>query len=337
MAWDPTSESFALIHVLPPGLQVLLPPCRDRRTAGDESRPMREERVGGSTEMDGVAVIVEPRRLRRLPFVLANMLEHLPRSSWNVTLWHGPSIQAKLALVQDLQPHSTVLRALRKGRLSLLPLPFEPPKNRIWYNHFTVSDQFWSAFAAPWLLLFEADTVLCPQPSSPLASFQRHLYVGAPWRGREGMNSGLSLWRRDAMAARLAAPLAALLGNHSCCVRPQPLHTVTSATTPAACARNRYIPLPLPSPRQPLLLREPATVTYRYRYRHLGNHSCCVRPQPLHTVAVTVTSAATPAACARNRLCHRRPGLHRPATTWHRLAPPLDTCVLPTARYVTAM
>ena len=39
-----------------------------RRTADDESRPMREERVGGSTEIDGVAVIVEPRRLRRLPF-----------------------------------------------------------------------------------------------------------------------------------------------------------------------------------------------------------------------------------------------------------------------------
>ena len=70
--------------------------------------------------------------------------------------------------------------------------------------------QFWGSFSAPLLLLFEADSVLCPNPHRPLHTFTGYGYVGAPWAPYAGGvfpfwcrnlgscvgNSGLSLWAR---------------------------------------------------------------------------------------------------------------------------------------------
>ena len=89
---------------------------------------------------------------------------------------------------------------------------------RIWYNGFLKSADFWTLFSAPNLLLFEVDSILCPQPSIPLDWWLgRFAYVGGPWHRRVGVgalwcknlvtcigNSGLSLWNRALIAGLLA-------------------------------------------------------------------------------------------------------------------------------------
>lgn len=90
------------------------------------------------------------------------------------------------------------------------------------YNRMLGRSRFWNAFARPWLLLFEGDTVLCPEPTVPLDSFLRaaYPYYGAPWYFNANMcpfwsenntwegqhetcaggNSGLSLYKRPLMS-----------------------------------------------------------------------------------------------------------------------------------------
>ena len=158
----------------------------------------------------GDAVIVEPRRLLRMPLVLHNVRTHLP-SDWRVRHMHRPGAIAAEIARADLLPYPLLSHAIRTGALMLEPLPFDPPgRNRVWYNAYLLSPGFWLHFSSPWLLLFEADAVLCPQPTWALSTFlhRRFMYIGAPWRGPKTppaylrhhivcCNSGLSLWRRD--------------------------------------------------------------------------------------------------------------------------------------------
>ena len=83
-----------------------------------------------------------------------------------------------------------------------------------------LSSTFWSSFSAPTLLLFEADSALCPSPSWPLRAFTGFGYVGAPWAPYRGGwfpfwcrnlqtcvgNSGISLWHRPLLANLTARP-----------------------------------------------------------------------------------------------------------------------------------
>lgn len=91
---------------------------------------------------------------------------------------------------------------------------------RAWYNRMLLSSAFWGSFRAPLLLLFEADTALCPAPTRPLPTFAGYGYVGAPWAPYAGGwfpawcrnlgtcvgNSGLSLWSRLVMENLTARP-----------------------------------------------------------------------------------------------------------------------------------
>ena len=61
---------------------------------------------------------------------------------------------------------------------------------RMWYNDFLKSPEFWNLFSAPNLLIFEVDTILCPQPSVPLEWWLgRFGYVGGPWNRKIGVVS----------------------------------------------------------------------------------------------------------------------------------------------------
>ena len=91
------------------------------------------------------------------------------------------------------------------------------------YNNWLKTLDFWSLWDAPYVLLFEADSVLCPQPTLPLSAWLsgQFAYVGAPWfpRAKAGAKepwpechlgvpccvgvSGLSLWDRDVVSALL--------------------------------------------------------------------------------------------------------------------------------------
>ena len=190
----------------------------------------------------GDAVIVETRRLIRLPLVLLNFRAHLP-TSWPITLVHGPAIGADdvpsgvrliplparpLSAHRFDEFHARRVAAQRagttaRGRKAAQTTPaalaaLTHHVRRRWYNTWLKSPEFWSLFSRPHLLLFEADSVLCPQPDVPLAWWLgRFAYVGGPWLPRASQchvlgddgtpvarcvgNSGLSLWNRALIEA----------------------------------------------------------------------------------------------------------------------------------------
>lgn len=197
----------------------------------------------------GEAVLVEHRRLRRLPALLDHFHSLLP-PSWQITWLHGPhnadlvadspslsdyAAQASLRLLpipkhilseirrgEELAAGAS--RAVRSGAgrtaasTKELWIQRQRAQNAVhdakrrWYNVWLKQPEFWRQFSAPSILLFEADSVLCPRPSLPLEWWVgRYAYVGAPWHPGVGVgkqwcptlrhgccvgNSGLSLWDR---------------------------------------------------------------------------------------------------------------------------------------------
>ena len=173
----------------------------------------------------GDAVIVEPRPLRRLPVVARNVWDQLPQDAWTMHILHGQHVQSRLRHAEEVRP------VVASGRLRLLPLArlldsigiVSTSSSRKWYNAMLLNSAFWRSFRAPLLLLFEADTALCPSPRWPLHAFAGFGYVGAPWApysdnrfphwcrnlGSCVGNSGLSLWSRPTMENVTARPPSA--------------------------------------------------------------------------------------------------------------------------------
>ena len=229
----------------------------------------------------GDAVLVEARRLIRLPALLLHFRENLP-DHWVLTLLHGPTnapdalhgesdvsplrrhvrsggvvlrplpthlhnaalkyscaqraraVAAGLANASDLcatpeeeaAAEATIVAA-RAGRRARRRMPgnfsavvrmnkrhvIEHSVARRWYNAWLQTLEFWTLFRKPYLLLLEADVVLCPNPTIPLDWWAgKFAYVGAPWFHDVGMgsfackqlrccvgNSGFSLWNRARM------------------------------------------------------------------------------------------------------------------------------------------
>ena len=163
------------------------------------------------------ALIVEVRRLVRLPSILLNVRENLPELSWGVTLMHGPRNAEDLWLTTD----RSLKRRIVNGEIRLVPLPAvymasgSALGTREWFNRWARTSSFWlhASLETQHVMLFEADTVLCPQPSVPIEWWVgKYAYVGAPWREHLGAgmfwchkmaccvgNSGLSLWNRELM------------------------------------------------------------------------------------------------------------------------------------------
>ena len=165
----------------------------------------------------GAAVMLEPRRLQKLPIVLLNFRAHLPHS-WTVQLFTASAEREQVA--DDCKAYPLLRRALGDGLLLVRVLPTPQRYTKVWYNMYLTTPNFWRQFDVPWLLLFEPDSSLCPRPDLPLRHFlveDPHVFWGAPWgwlpnstaranapgvsrRSLPVGNSGLSLWRRDVMA-----------------------------------------------------------------------------------------------------------------------------------------
>ena len=216
-------------------------------------RPGTDHQTQNQGRALGEAVIIEVRRLVRLPYVLLNFRRNLP-SDWRITLVHGPQNGGDIwaTPMHELRGH------IRTGSIRLMPLPSDkmlhivkmrPPPNRTslwhhfsqdskanasarsiaaavarvqgdhhrgqiyWYNQWFKQTSFWTSFEASYLLVFEVDAILCPQPTVPISYWiGRYAYVGVPWHRATGAgyfwcklmgccvgNSGLSLWNRDVL------------------------------------------------------------------------------------------------------------------------------------------
>ena len=193
--------------------------------------------------MTGDAVLREVRPLARIPVVLLNVRSTLPTSSWTVHFVHGPR---NTNAVTASPPLAAALASggLRLRRYTIGGLEQDESLDRHVHFNYQKTPEFWRAFAAPMLLLFEPDTVMCPQPHVPLREFSQYAFVGAPWGAyASGLlpawcnnlehcvgNSGFSLWRRDVIAEVLSAPRTS-----SPCTLSAPCHPYSMRCAYACC------------------------------------------------------------------------------------------------------
>ena len=171
----------------------------------------------------GDAVMLEMRALPRLSMTLLNVRANLPERTWRLNFWHGPSnhktvnqteqlTQAVARGTLRLRPYYQILKALGRPTSKGSQLDYRV------HDNFMKSTTFWAhpSLDRPLIILFEPDVVLCPsrQWSARLQDFYGYAFVGAPWPNDNHWcydldecvgNSGLSLWRRDVMAAVLGA------------------------------------------------------------------------------------------------------------------------------------
>lgn len=164
----------------------------------------------------GDAVLREVRPLARLPLALANVRAVLPVDRWMVQFLHGPR-NTDAVLAEPSLARAVTAGTLQLHRYEMGGALVDETLDRHAHFNYQKTARFWRSFGRPLLLLFEPDTVLCPQPRLPLDAFAGYAFTGAPWAAyADGSNpawcynlehcvgnSGLSLWRRDAVADAL--------------------------------------------------------------------------------------------------------------------------------------
>ena len=197
-----------------PAMQVQI----EARMADVQNRLSSQASASG-VAVAGDAVMVEVRENSRNIMVLSNFRSVLP-SQWVVHFWHGPTnseaVRAAPRMASAIATGSLILRRVTVNGVPATAASFTLSN----YQKLLSSVDFWSSFSRQHLLLFEADSVLCPSPSVPLSAFANTSFVGAPWSQSKQVrwaelerafpppqwcfnlqrcvgNSGLSLWRRD--------------------------------------------------------------------------------------------------------------------------------------------
>ena len=181
--------------------------------------------------MHGDAVLLELRSLPRLPDVIGSARAALSET-WMVHFWHGPenhagvrsSLQLAPAIASGMLKLRSLLEMLVASKALTLHKGTVPNLNKMArpIDLFLRSLDFFMApsLTHQWLLLFQVDVAMCPNPTFPLAHFTEQTYIGAPWGANENGryaswcwnleecvgNTGFSLWHRETMVTALSLP-----------------------------------------------------------------------------------------------------------------------------------
>jgi len=139
------------------------------------------------------AIIVEPRKHKALEFVLENFLENLS-NEWDFIICHGNQNES---FARDIINTKLVDNS---SRITLINLNVENLTIQD-YNNLLVSEQFHSYIPTEIFLVFQTDTIICPEYKSYINNYLQYDYVGAPWENinSEVGNGGLSLRRKSKM------------------------------------------------------------------------------------------------------------------------------------------
>lgn len=137
------------------------------------------------------AVIIEPRDHKALEFVLNNFLTNLS-DEWTFIIFHG---NKNILYVNDiLKKLDTSYRnkiTLKNLNVDNLTLPE--------YNNLLVSKDFYDKIPTEVFLIFQTDSIICSDYKDLINDFIKYDYVGAPWKGGNVGNGGLSLRRKSKM------------------------------------------------------------------------------------------------------------------------------------------
>ena len=167
--------------------------------------------------MSKVAVIVETRKHRALPFVLNNVMSNLP-DEWSLQIFHGIN---NLEYIKNIIDNDDFLNKI---------------KNKIIYNNLNIEDitqqetnlgimlteELWNNIIGETVLYFESDSMLCPNSKFKVSDFEHFDYIGGHWGNREYpldeeypvvMNGGISIRKRQFMLDIIKNDLKPYLEN----------------------------------------------------------------------------------------------------------------------------
>ena len=168
--------------------------------------------------MTKVAVIVETRKHKALPFVLNNVMSILP-DEWNLQIFHGSN---NLDYINEII-HNTEY----SDKVTLSNLNIDSISQQDTNLEIMLTENFWNQVIAETVLYFECDTMLCPNSEYKIEDFEHFDYIGGYWGNILGvldskyervMNGGLSIRKKSFMLDIIKNELQIYLdnGGNSC-------------------------------------------------------------------------------------------------------------------------
>ena len=166
--------------------------------------------------MKKVAVIVETREHKALPFVLQNVMSILPKD-YSLQVFHGNNNIDYVKETTNKLDCEVFLTNLKIDKISADDSSLE----------IMLTKKFWSKVKGETVLYFECDTMLCPNSDNKIEDFEHFDYIGGYWGNPLGtmsnkydrvMNGGLSLRKKSFMLDIIENKLQAYLddGGNPC-------------------------------------------------------------------------------------------------------------------------
>lgn len=161
--------------------------------------------------MEKVAVIVETREHKALPFVIQNVMSILPKD-WCLQVFHG---------INNIDYVKEAVNKL-KCKVFLTNLEIEEISADDSSLEIMLTKKFWNDVKGETVLYFECDTMLCPNSEFKVNEFEDFEYIGGYWGSPLGtmgnkydrvMNGGLSLRKKSFMLDIIENKLQSYLDN----------------------------------------------------------------------------------------------------------------------------
>ena len=148
-------------------------------------------------KMKKVAVIVETREHKALPFVLNNVMSILP-DDWSLQIFHGSSNKEYATKCSN-----DLGREVHLTDLGIDTMTADDSSLEI-----MLTEDFWNKVVGETVLYFECDSMLCPNSEYKVEAFEHFDYIGGYWGNQldmlendysKVMNGGLSIRKKSFM------------------------------------------------------------------------------------------------------------------------------------------
>ena len=122
-------------------------------------------------KMSKVALIIETREHKALPFVIESVMDKLSED-WKLQIFHGTGNVDYVKKITDNELYDrTILTSL-----GFENLPQWPESNEL-----MVSETLWNQCEGDTILYFEADSMACPNSNYEISDFEHFDYIGGYW------------------------------------------------------------------------------------------------------------------------------------------------------------
>ena len=163
--------------------------------------------------MSKVAVIVETRKHKALPFVLNNVMSVLP-DDWKLQIFHGSN---NIDYINDIIMDTEYFDKVKLSNLYIDSITADDSSLEI-----MLTEYFWKRVIGETVLYFECDSMLCPNSEHKVEDFEHFDYIGGYWGNQldmlsndysKVMTGGLSIRKKSFMLDIIKNELRPYLDN----------------------------------------------------------------------------------------------------------------------------